>query len=30
VWASAVNPDVRLVLLAFAFEQLAAGRVQMN
>lgn len=30
VWASAVNPDVKLALLAFAFEQLGAGRVQMK
>jgi len=30
VWASAVNPDFKLALLAFAFEQLHAGRVQMK
>ena len=29
-WGSAVNPDVKLELLAFAFEQLGAGRVQMK
>ena len=30
VWATAVNPDVKLALLAFAVEQLGAGRVQMK
>jgi RimJ/RimL family protein N-acetyltransferase len=30
VWASAVNPEVKLLLLSFAFEQLNAGRVQLK
>ncbi|HEX7535424.1 MAG TPA: GNAT family protein [Dermatophilaceae bacterium] len=30
VWASAVNPDVKLALLTYAFDQLGAGRVQMK
>jgi N-acetyltransferase len=30
VWGSAVNPDAKLALLAYAFEQLGAGRVQLK
>jgi len=30
VWASAVNPEVKLLLLGYAFETLGAGRVQLK
>jgi len=30
VWASAVNPEVKLLLLGFAFERLRVGRVQLK
>jgi N-acetyltransferase len=30
VWGSAVNPDTKLLLLGYAFEQLGAGRVQLK
>jgi RimJ/RimL family protein N-acetyltransferase len=30
VWASAVNPEVKLLLLGFAFDELHAGRVQLK
>jgi RimJ/RimL family protein N-acetyltransferase len=30
VWGSLVNPDTKLVLLTYAFEQLGAGRVQLK
>ena len=30
VWASAVNPDTKLLLLGYAFDELGAGRVQLK
>lgn len=30
VWASGVNPDTKLTLLSYAFDQLGAGRVQLK
>ena len=30
VWASAVNPDTKMVLLGYAFDDLGAGRVQLK
>lgn len=30
VWASAVNPDTKLQLLSYAFDELGAGRVQLK
>jgi RimJ/RimL family protein N-acetyltransferase len=30
VWASAVNPDTKLLLLGYAFDELNAGRVQLK
>ncbi|HLN42863.1 MAG TPA: GNAT family protein [Acidimicrobiales bacterium] len=30
VWASAVNPDTKLLLLGYAFDELDAGRVQLK
>jgi RimJ/RimL family protein N-acetyltransferase len=30
VWASGVNPDAKLTLLAYAFDELGAGRVQLK
>jgi N-acetyltransferase len=30
VWGSAVNPDAKLALLAYAFDELGAGRVQLK
>lgn len=30
VWAGAVNPEAKLLLLRFAFERLSAGRVQLK
>lgn len=30
VWGSAVNPDTKLLLLGYAFEELHAGRVQLK
>jgi N-acetyltransferase len=30
VWATAVNPDTKLLLLRYAFEELHAGRVQLK
>jgi RimJ/RimL family protein N-acetyltransferase len=30
VWASAVNPDAKLQLLRYAFDELGAGRVQLK
>jgi RimJ/RimL family protein N-acetyltransferase len=30
VWASAVNPETKLLLLGYAFEELGAGRVQLK
>jgi N-acetyltransferase len=30
VWATAVNPDKKLLLLGYAFEELGAGRVQLK
>ena len=30
VWATAVNPDTKLLLLGYAFDELGAGRVQLK
>jgi len=30
VWASRVNPEAKLLLLRFAFDELGAGRVQLK
>jgi N-acetyltransferase len=30
VWATAVNPDTKLLLLGYAFDELNAGRVQLK
>ena len=30
VWAGTVNPDAKLTLLAYAFDELGAGRVQLK